>query len=87
MRLLTHLLATFALGLIATGVLIGFLPGGDCGAAFSGGKKFGDPDGCSLSRAERRAVPLALIGLGVTAGAASAVVSESRLNQRKRSSV
>jgi hypothetical protein len=78
MSLLSRVLATFSLGLVVTGVVIGLLPGGDCGSAFSsGGSPFDDPDGCSTSRAERRAMPVALIGLGATAGLAAIVVFEA----------
>jgi hypothetical protein len=73
-RLVAQLFATFALGLIATGLLLGFLPGGDCGAAFSGGSAYSDSGGCATSRAERRALPVALLGLGVTAGIAAATI-------------
>lgn len=86
MRLISGLLATFALGLIVTGVAIGLLPAGSggCGAAFSSGSKFTEQGGCLEARAQRRGLPVALIGLGVTAGVAAVVAHEL---DRPRSSV
>jgi hypothetical protein len=72
-HLLSRLLVTFALGFIATGVLVGFMPAGSggCGAPFSGGS--GYTDQCSDIRADRRALPVALIGIGATTLAAAMV--------------
>lgn len=76
MRTVSQLFVVFALGLIATGFTLGLLPAGErgCGAAFSGG---GDlTEACDEPRAQRRQIPVALIGLGVTAGIAAAVAAD-----------
>lgn len=80
MKLVSALLATFALGLIVTGAVIGLLPAGSggCGAAFSSGRSFTADGGCLEDRADRRGLPVALIGLGLTAGVAAVVAHESR---------
>lgn len=73
MKLVSYLLATLALGMVVTGVVVGLLPGGDCGAALSRPNAFKDPEGCDVDRAQRRGLPVALIGLGVTSGVAALV--------------
>jgi hypothetical protein len=86
MSLLSRLLATFALGLIATGLVVGFLPAGPggCGPAFSGNKLLEDNDGvCDEDRAQRRALPVALIGLGLTAGVAAMVAQGEAVEARR----
>lgn len=85
MKLVSALLATFALGLIVTGVVLGLLPagGGGCGAAFSSGQAYTDV--CSEPRADRRVMPVALIGLGITAGVAAVVAHEAGESERIKS--
>jgi hypothetical protein len=88
MRLVSGLLATFALGLIATGIVTGLLPAGSggCGAAFSSGKEFTEDGGCPEARAQRRALPVTLLGLGITTGVAAAVANgAARESERARS--
>lgn len=75
MSLLSRLLATFALGLIATGLVVGFLPAGPggCGRAFSGNKILEGDNGCDEARAQRRALPVTLLGIGLTVGVAAMI--------------
>lgn len=77
MTLLSRLLVTFALGLIATGATLGFLPAGErgCGAAFTSGDPYTET--CAEPRAQRRASAVTLIGLGLTLAIGAAVVVDS----------
>lgn len=75
MTVLNRILWTLALGALATGVVLGFLPIADCGSAFSGNDAFTAGDGCDALRADQRQIPVALIGLGLTLAAAAIVLT------------
>ena len=62
--MIQRILVTFAIGFLVTGAILGVVSVADCGSVFS------PNDGCAETLSVQRALVIAFIGLGLTAGAA-----------------
>ena len=69
-KLIVRVLATFTVGFLVIGAVLGFVSVADCGSVFS------PADSCSATLADQRAFVIAFIGLGLTCLAAAIIADQ-----------